>query len=168
MFCGERTRVRSVFDSSLNRRHNEISTSTSPQPGRFAPSARLALRDHPSITLTCQIDIKDSTRLHGGDLGRADAGRAGDGLAVLHALLLVGGDARSLGGDVRRRILLNLHHGAGIVEGLLVLAGRGVGAVLQREAVRERGGGREQEQRGGGAGSLGGEGTADGEEEQRR
>jgi hypothetical protein len=73
-----------------------------------------------------------------------------------------------LGGDVRRGILLNLHHGAGIVEGLLVLAGRGVGAVLQREAVRERGGGREQEQRGGGAGSLGGEGTADGEEEQRR
>ena len=58
--------------------------------------------------------------------------------------------------------------GRGIVEGLLVLAGRGVGAVLQREAVRERGGGREQEQRGGGAGSLGGEGTADGEEEERR
>ena len=96
------------------------------------------------------------------DVQGGDAGRAGDGLAVLRALLLVGGDARTLGGDERGRVLLHLHNRAGIVEGLLVLAGSRVGAILQREAVRERRGGREQEQRGGGAGSLGGKGTVDG------
>ena len=43
--------------------------------------------------------------LHG-DLGGTLAGRAGDGLATLHADLLVGGDARRLGGDVRGGVLL--------------------------------------------------------------
>merc|ERR1719409_63593 len=64
------------------------------------------------------------------------ATRAGDGLATLHADLLVGGDARRLGGDVRGGVLLHLDDGA---------------------AVGEGGGGRHEEERGGGTGSLGGE-----------
>merc|ERR1719409_1115723 len=86
------------------------------------------------------------------------ATRAGDGLATLHADLLVGGDARRLGGDVRGGVLLHLDDGAAVGDKRLrVLGGGAVGDVLDGEAVGEGGGGRHEEERGGGTGSLGGE-----------
>ena len=140
------------FKTSRRSRHKR-------PPDRRPRSLRSAARRNLRPSVTRVSSSQTSCLLVVDVLGR-DAGRAGDGLAVLRALLLVGGDARPLGGDERGGVLLHLHHRAGVVEGLLVLAGRRVGAVLNSQAVRQRGG-REQEQRGGGAGSLGGDGTTE-------
>jgi hypothetical protein len=69
-------------------------------------------------------------------------------------------DAGSLGADVGGRHLVDDDDGAGVVEGLGVLAWGRVGAVLEGEAVSESSGGGEEEEGGSGASSLGGEGTA--------
>jgi len=96
--------------------------------------------------------------LHGG-LGGGFARVSGDSLAVLEANLLVGRHARLLGADLRRGVLVGDDDRTGIVEGLLVLAWGGVAAVLQSEAIARHGGRGEEEQRGRGARSLGGDAT---------
>jgi len=86
----------------------------------------------------------------------AVAGRAGDGLAVLEPDLLVGGDATLEVRHVSGAVLLDINVRAEVREGLRVLGGALVAIVLEDEAhgVREGGGGRHEDERGGSAGGL--------------
>ena len=70
-------------------------------------------------------------------------------------------DAGGLGADVSGGILLSDHDGAGVVEGLGVLAGGAVGGVLEGEAVGKGSRGGHEEEGSSGTGSLGGESTVE-------
>lgn len=72
-----------------------------------------------------------------------------------------------LGADLSGGLLVDDDDGAGVVEGLDELAGGGVGAVLEGEAVREGSGGGEEEEGSSGSGSLGGQGTVETKQEEK-